>query len=104
MSTQKKKSTPKAPEAKAKYKIGAKVFFILNAYKIQEIVEAEIASIKSEEFPEKDNLGKVRGYETIYNYVLDTRKGQLEVSEFDLFPSFQAAANEFAKAFLLLLK
>jgi hypothetical protein len=100
----KKKAVTKVPLFKPKYKIGGKVFFILNLYKVDEIVEGEITSIKSEEFPEKDGLGKVRGYSTIFGYVLETRKGQIEVSEFGIFPNYTEAAKEFAKSFLCLLR
>jgi hypothetical protein len=103
MST-KKKVTPKAPEAKAKYNISGKVFFINYAGSKAEILEGQIESIQSTKFPEKDNLGKIRGYSTLFDYDVTTKRGGMLVSEFNLFPSYQAAASEFGKSFLLLLK
>jgi hypothetical protein len=103
MST-KKKSTPKASEPKPKYSIGGKVFFINYPGGKPEILEAEIESIQSTKFPEKDGLGKTRGYTTHFDYAVTTKRGDMEINELNLFPNFQSVANDFAKGFLYLLK
>ena len=103
MST-KKKVIPKAPEAKAKYNIAGKIFFINYAGSKAEILEGQIESIQSTKFPEKDNLGKIRGYSTLFDYDVTTKRGGMLVSEFNLFPNYTEAAKAFAQSYLTSLK
>ena len=100
----KKKSTQKVAAPVAKYSINGKVFFINYAGSKAEILEGQIESIQSTKFPEKDGAGKTMGYTTVFDYDVTTRRGGMRLSEFSLFPSYQVAANEFGKGFLLLLK
>lgn len=103
MST-KKKVAPKVIKPEPKYKIGSRVFFINYLGNKQEILEGEIESIGSATYPEKDNLGKIRGYTTLFDYNLKTVRGQIEVSEFNLFPNYPEAAKAFSRSYLTLLK
>jgi len=100
----KKKVTPKAPEAKAKYNIGGKIFFIHYAGSKAEILEGQIEYIQSTKYAEKDSLGKVRGYTSHFDYNVTTKRGSMEIAEYNLYPNYQSVASEFAKGYLLLLK
>jgi len=100
----KKKVTPKLIKPEAKYKIGSRVFFINYLGNKTEILEGEIESIGSGTYREKDNLGKTRGFTTLFDYNLKTVRGQIEVSEFNLFPNYTESAKAFSHSYLTLLK
>lgn len=100
----KKKVTPKVSDPKAKYSIGGKIYFINYPGGKSEILEGQIDAIQSTRYPERDGVGKIRGYTTLFEYQLTTKRGDMLISEFNIFPSYQSVANEFAKSFLTLLK
>lgn len=101
-----KKSAPKKEVNAPLYRMGQKAFFVFSSVAVgsDRIYEGEIVGRKSEEYPEKDGLGKVRGYSTMFYYILKTSAGEMEIVEFNLFPSFQACANSFAQKFLTSLR
>jgi len=104
MSTSKKKVTQKPVEPKSKYNIGNTVFFMNHPGGKSEILEGKVEAIHSVKYAEKDILGKVKDYRTVYSYDVSTLRGPMEVSEYSVFPNFVEIAKEFAKGFLFLLK
>lgn len=100
----KKKSAPKPTQPKAKYRIGTKLFFIHYLGSRKVILEGEVESIQSAEYPEKDNLGKMRGSTTLFDYALSTKHGEMEVNELLVFPNYTEVAKEFAMSFLVQFK
>jgi hypothetical protein len=103
MST-KKKVIQKVADPKAKYRIGTRVFFINYLGNKTEILEGEIEYVESTTYPEKDNLGKTKGYTTLFDYNLRTVRGQIEIGEISLFANFGEAAKAYSQPFLTLLK
>jgi hypothetical protein len=111
MSTSKKKTPIKAPEAKAKYSNGATVFYIIyHRGKPEEIAECKVTAQHTSRTKQKDFLGKVGADDVYFSYTLDMPPGASlyvigrNLPERDLYPNFTEAAKVFAKAFLLLLK
>jgi hypothetical protein len=106
MSTSKKKAVAKTPEPKPKYAVGQKVFYIsYHRGKPEELTEAKIIKRITSENDELDFLGKKWGVSVHFEYSAFTAIGsQIQCSELMLYPTFQKAAEVFAKSFLTLLK
>lgn len=88
-----------------KYKNGAKVYlFNYRGSGLDEILECEISVTKSALVPRRDDVGKVIGQDTHFTYLLETKRGQLEVHECSIFPNYVEAAKSFCLPYLCLLK
>jgi len=101
----KKKSTQKVAAPVAKYRLGQKayyIFYMSTAH--QEILEAEVQTVRTFQAPVKDESGKTVRIDTCFQYDIRTGRGNFEVPEYSIYPSFFEVAKEFAKGFLFLLK
>lgn len=102
-----KKSAPaKAAEPKPKYSIGQKVFIIDHARaSYGEVLQAEIAIIRSARFPALSESGKITGSEIRYEYDVRTCNGiYRDKSEYVLYPTLTAVSLAFTQNFTTLLK
>jgi|HubBroStandDraft_4_1064222.scaffolds.fasta_scaffold577062_1 hypothetical protein len=100
-----KKETKKAAEPKSRYNNGAKVFIICFAFAGPGLIlEAEVKQVDSNKYPTLSENGKIVANVTRFSYIVNTCKGEFEVNESEAHPTFQVAANSFAKGFLYLLK
>jgi len=105
MSTPSKKKVTKPVEAKARYNNGNKVFIISWAFtQTGQIFEGEVRRVITTKDPIISENGRITGSQTLYSYLLYTQRGELEVPQDSIYPSFVEAAKVFAKGFLFSLK
>lgn len=103
--SKKKTVTPKSPEAKACYANGAKVFILCFAFAGPgQILEGEVKYHKATTYPVLSENGKITGNEIQFDYLIHTARGEFDVPQICVYPSFFEAAKEFGKMFVLLLK
>jgi hypothetical protein len=105
MSTTKKKTVAKATEPKARYENGNRVFICCYVFSGPGLIlEGEVRRSDAIKHPMISDNGKIVGSETFFSYIINTAKGEFEVHESNVYPSFFEAAKVFAKSFLVLLK
>jgi hypothetical protein len=111
MSTQKKTTTKspfnrktkaKAPEPKAKYSLGQKLFTI--AYhkgRPENILEVKVSRRTKTELNCDYLIGRTKEVIVSFDYFCSTPDGCKTFLETELIPSFQQAASKFAEIFLI---
>jgi hypothetical protein len=105
MSKVKSTPKPKAIEPKARYNNGNKVFINCYAFAgLGMILEGEVRRSDSQKYPVLSENGKIIGNSTHFTYIINTAKGEFEVGQDEVYPSYLEAAKVFGKAFLYLLK
>jgi hypothetical protein len=68
------------------------------------ILEGEVVRVETAKCPVTNDNGKIVGTETFYSYLIRTAKGDFDVNQYAVYPSYFEAAKVFAKSFLTLLK
>jgi hypothetical protein len=100
-----KKAAPKTVAAAPRYSNGNHVFILCYAFAGPgQILEGEVKWKETMEYPVLTENGKISGSETHYSYLIKTAKGEFEVGETSVYPSYVEAAKEFSKNFVTLLK
>jgi hypothetical protein len=99
MSTKKKTTTPKAEDSKAKYKNGGKVFLCVYCFAGPGLIlEGQIQNVITTEYP-KSPESMQRPAEHKFKYLISTAKGDFEIQEWNVFPSYVEAAKYFGVQF-----
>lgn len=97
-------STKKKPQAKTedkpKYQLGSKLFFVDNSSGRPIIKVGKVDERDTRDIAIKDEKGKVTGKRILHIYIVISKGRPFEVSQSQLYPSFQLVANAFAKLFL----
>jgi hypothetical protein len=106
MSTPSKKKVTKAPEAKAKYKNGGKVFLCIYCFGGPGmILEGQIQNVVTTEYPRSLNSANMQAPpDHQFKYLIATAKGEFEFAEYNVFPSYVEAAKYFGAQFTVNFK
>lgn len=100
MSTSKSNRKKPTTEDKPKYQLGAKLFFVDTSGSRTIIRVGKVDQVNAIQNAIKDEKGRVVGKKLVNLYSVISKGREFEVSQGQLYPSFQLVANAFAKLFL----
>src|ERR1700742_2869814 len=100
-----KKKTVSQTEPKPRYNNGNKVFICNYAFSGPGLIlEGEVRRSDSQKYPVLSDNGKIVGNSTHFTYIVNTTKGEFDVGEGEVYPTYSQAAKVFGRGFLYLLK